>query len=1035
MKDAHITSQSPKFMSEFNDTSKTKEQYLKADVLLLTVTEVESKAVLSLIKKFFNRDFERHFINEKTYYDLGSIGGARTYMVQSEMGGGGLSGSLLTAAKGIDALSPLSVVMLGIAFGVNPEKQKIGQILVSKQIVAYELQRVGRDTEGRTDVIIRGDRPQASPKLLDRFRSGVIDWQGAKVDFGLILSGEKLIDNKGFRDELRAKEPEAIGGEMEGGGLYAAAQSRGVDWILVKAICDWADGEKHINKQRNQQKAALNAAKFTLHVIQQGGFSPKDLNSLSSEQNIPESKPATKILSKHAEFITPNRTKRTKRKRASSYNTPPFHIEDFAYELPSRLSLDLSLVPIPCTIGQTHLDNAFNGIAAQILAHFATRRKQRQRAHEVAWQEACDYVADAANSSRLKGSTRRDKILARYRDILGLKLAAALPPPLWLLVTGETGAGKTTLATQLVQNLPFAVFIDLRDYSTSQRFFEVIANADVRDVSFAHGDQEPPRILILDALDKMVPGATYQVTVENLRDIRACATPYHVVLITARTTFFRTHREEQLRDAKVVRLLPLSQHNALQRSEMFKVHHEFSAALQQSDAIRDMAGKPLLLDILLQMLRDGQDITKIEDQEDLFAYIVDSWLARDATDAITSSAVRLKCMQCLALHFLSTGGTPITYAAIDALITKMLAPLSQEQMERFNTDLRVCGFLRRLERDNDMFEFQHAAFYEYCIARSVFEDLRKGDFDAVGSHPFTEEIIDFITRRANKTSRNDNLAETIRSAWDFNLTSTARVNLMKLYMALQGNCDALPLDNVVIEAQSLSDIKFPASKNHPFHNVIFRECDFTNVDFGRIKGEQWILENCSIRQCIFKYARFDSSEFKDTQWTIENGNFIHFFVCNWEGGAIETSGDSWITIDGGKLQKCMLSAVLKNPMGRWSGPKSTTIRFAELESISTGTSLASWRIEMCSIDGLSLYGLASLGREVRPSLSKEILQMVNAWLTDPASVKSIIYPYIKTKGASEGASSVDKRISKSQRRKFRRRVIKLLGLGQDQDDK
>jgi nucleoside phosphorylase len=1010
-------------MSESDDTPMTGGQYQKADVLLLTATEVESKAVLRLIKKTFNRDFERHFINEKTYYDLGPIGGARTYLVQSEMGGGGLSGSLLTVSKGIEALSPFSVVMLGIAFGVNPEKQRIGQILVAKQIVAYELQRVGSDADGRAGIVIRGDRPQASPKLLDRFRSGVIDWPGAKVDFGLILSGDKLIDNKAFKDELRAKEPEAIGGEMEGGGLYAAAQSRGVDWILVKAICDWADGEKHVNKQRNQQKAALNAAKFTLHVIQQGGFSRKDLSGAPGGEKIPESGLAPEPLSGRAEPVTRNRAKRPKRNRAASYGEPPFHVEDFAYELPARLSSDPSLVPVPATAGQTGLSDAFDGVAALILNHFETRRRQRQRAHEVTWREACDYVADAANKRRLKGSTRRSQALNRYRETLHSNLAAALPLPLWLLVTGDTGAGKTTLVRGLARSLPRAVLIDLRDYSASQRIFDVLADADASDVGFARGDSEPPRILILDALDKMVPGATYQVTVENLREIRASATPYHVVIITARTTFFRTHSDEQLRDAKVVRLLPLRQDNALLRSEMFQVRPEFSAALQHSEAIRDMAGKPLLLDILLQMLRDGQDITMIEDQEDLFAYIVDSWLVRDAPDAITSSAVRLKCMQCLALHFLSTGGTPITYSAIDSLITKMFDPLPPGQLERFNTDLRVCGFLRRLEGGNDTFEFQHAAFYEYCIARSVFEDLRNGDFDAVGSHSFTEDIIDFITRRAKKTSRTEQLAETIRSAWDFDLTSTARANLMKLYMALRGNCDALSLDNITIEAQNLSDIKFPASTNTTFYNATFRDCVFINVDFGKMKGEQWVLENCSIRQCSFKYARFDASEFRDTHWAVEDGSYVHFFVCHWEGGAIEASDDSEIIIDGGRLEKCTLSSVIKNPTGRWSGPKTATIRFAELDSISLGVSLATWRIEMCSIDGLSLYGLASLDREARPGLSREIQRMVNAWLTDPTLVKPIIYPYVKTRDATHPS------VTKSQARKFRRRLKKLLGLG------
>ena len=91
-----------------------------------------------------------------------------------------------------------------------------------------------------------------------------------------------------FRDQLLALEPEAIGGEMEGIGLYTAAQGEKVDWILVKAICDWADGNKETDKTskastensdkaikktkttstvRDQKIAARNAAQFVIHVL------------------------------------------------------------------------------------------------------------------------------------------------------------------------------------------------------------------------------------------------------------------------------------------------------------------------------------------------------------------------------------------------------------------------------------------------------------------------------------------------------------------------------------------------------------------------------------------------------------------------------------------------------------------------------------------------------------------------------------------------------------------------------------------------
>lgn len=250
---------------------------LHADVLLVTVTPVETQAVLDALREGFDRGFERRFIGDKTYHDLGEIGGARVFLVQSEMGTSGPGGSTLTVEAGIQALSPSAIVMVGIAFGVDPHKQRIGDILVARQLLLYELQRVGTGSGGSLAVRARGDRPSASTRLFDRFASGRIGWSKPNVQIGLLFSGEKLIDNQGFLDQLRVIEPEAIGGEMEGAGLYSAAQRHKVDWILVKAITDWADGKKGRNKRQRQALAASGAARFVLHVLQQGGFAEPKL--------------------------------------------------------------------------------------------------------------------------------------------------------------------------------------------------------------------------------------------------------------------------------------------------------------------------------------------------------------------------------------------------------------------------------------------------------------------------------------------------------------------------------------------------------------------------------------------------------------------------------------------------------------------------------------------------------------------------------------------------------------------------------------
>jgi nucleoside phosphorylase len=243
--------------------------HLHTTLLLVTVTKVESHAVLQVFEKAGDRKAQPTTIDNRIYLDLGTINSTRVFLMQSEMDIGGLSIVLQALQKGIEALAPAAVIMVGIAFGVNEQKQSIGDVLVSKQLWLYDLQRL--DT-GK--IILRGDKPRASGWLVNYLRGADPYWEGAKVRFGVMLTGERLVDNLAFRDQLGDLEPEVIGGEMEGAGLYLACQAKKVDWILVKAIYDWGDGPKAQNKDERQILAARNAASFVLHALQ---FAPLEL--------------------------------------------------------------------------------------------------------------------------------------------------------------------------------------------------------------------------------------------------------------------------------------------------------------------------------------------------------------------------------------------------------------------------------------------------------------------------------------------------------------------------------------------------------------------------------------------------------------------------------------------------------------------------------------------------------------------------------------------------------------------------------------
>ncbi len=238
------------------------------DALVVTAVPVELEAILAILEPFSGESAPLKLPYEESTYYFGQIGRSRCAVVMTEMGSGGSAGSLLSVADAISRLRPAFVVAIGIAFGRDPRTQEIGDVLVSKQIIPYELQRLG------TRPVWRAAHPEAGPVLLNRARN--LNWSrptasGARrpAVFGAILSGEKLYDNATAKQDLFNAFPYAIGGEMEGAGVCAAAQRHKVEWLVVKAICDWGDGTK---TKHHQAAAAAASATFLGALLAEAGL-------------------------------------------------------------------------------------------------------------------------------------------------------------------------------------------------------------------------------------------------------------------------------------------------------------------------------------------------------------------------------------------------------------------------------------------------------------------------------------------------------------------------------------------------------------------------------------------------------------------------------------------------------------------------------------------------------------------------------------------------------------------------------------------
>jgi adenosylhomocysteine nucleosidase len=235
---------------------------------------------------------------------LGKVGNERVIAVRaSGMGPLGRGGSADLALRFCLATGATAIVQVGMAFGIAPGVQKLGDVLVSSSLIPYdnrdikpslsgESSRLARMVEplsrsaefltrwrprgaaqypGRYLVdFTRANRQQASPSLVALFQREYTRTRFPfQVHFGALLSGAARIHARVFRNELvraiPAGDDPIVGGEMEGVGLLGAADKP--IWCVVKGIVDFADENRDAVFEQYRPIACHNAADFVLSAL------------------------------------------------------------------------------------------------------------------------------------------------------------------------------------------------------------------------------------------------------------------------------------------------------------------------------------------------------------------------------------------------------------------------------------------------------------------------------------------------------------------------------------------------------------------------------------------------------------------------------------------------------------------------------------------------------------------------------------------------------------------------------------------------
>ena len=239
--------------------------------LFVTANEHERDAFEN---KFICNDDDEQSIKGKTYY-LGMFGRYPAAYIHMDEQGVTSPAAAPLVSELVRELNPVAVVMVGIAFGADKDKQKIGDVLVSDKVLPYDSQRLlERETE------YKETPKEVGFQLLNAFREHrkwiypLPSSEQSKVYIGAMLTGSRLINNYAYRTQLlndfAANRP--IGGEMEAQGIYSMCRLHGVaEWIIVKGICDWGYEKNVPNKDELQIIAANAAVDYCLHVFSRGG--------------------------------------------------------------------------------------------------------------------------------------------------------------------------------------------------------------------------------------------------------------------------------------------------------------------------------------------------------------------------------------------------------------------------------------------------------------------------------------------------------------------------------------------------------------------------------------------------------------------------------------------------------------------------------------------------------------------------------------------------------------------------------------------
>ena len=222
------------------------------EILLMPATTSEEDPVMYYLKQSPEKLIETEIDGLRVY--IGYYGKSKVIVVvtaPTKSRQGPIHAGII-ASKMLEKIPSIKyVVAVGVCFGMDQEKQKLGDVIISDTICDFTNKREG---EGEDKEYQRGPHHQVNRATVDKFRPthGFEMLHNIKVSIGVLISTGSLIDHPDVKKELLEFRKDAIAGEMEGAGIMAAIDyvpKRGIEAVVIKGIGDWGDGDKESTKK------------------------------------------------------------------------------------------------------------------------------------------------------------------------------------------------------------------------------------------------------------------------------------------------------------------------------------------------------------------------------------------------------------------------------------------------------------------------------------------------------------------------------------------------------------------------------------------------------------------------------------------------------------------------------------------------------------------------------------------------------------------------------------------------------------------